>query len=115
MLRHNTPGIADGEQAYWINGELRGHWKGLNWCTDKKLQAYALTLESYVTDRWTKNPENVVYIDNVVIASQYIGPDASLLDAHWSSGHDCGLFQHALKTQRGLARQAPPIATRPSR
>ena len=77
MLRHNTPGQADGEQAYWINGELRGHWKGFNWRTDKILQANALTLESYVTDRWTKNTVNVVYFDNVVIASQYIGPDVS--------------------------------------
>ncbi|WP_372899513.1 hypothetical protein, partial [Stieleria sp.] len=60
MLRHNTPGQPDGEQAFWINGELRGHWKGFNWRTDEALQANALTLESYVTDRWTKNPINVV-------------------------------------------------------
>ena len=75
MLRHNTPGQPDGEQAFWINGELRGHWKGFNWRTDEALQANALTLESYVTDRWTKNPINVVYFDNLVIASKYIGPE----------------------------------------
>lgn len=75
MLRHNTPGRPDGEQAFWINGELRGHWKGFNWRTDKVLKANALTLESYVTDRWTKNPTNIVYFDNLVIASQYIGPE----------------------------------------
>lgn len=74
MLQHNTPGKPDGEQAYWIDGTLRGHWKGFNWRTDEALQANALTLESYVTDRWTKNPVNVVYFDNVVIASEYIGP-----------------------------------------
>lgn len=77
MLRHNTPGMTDGEQAYWIDGKLRGHWKGFNWRTDDKLQANALTLESYVTDRWTKNPVNIVYFDNLVIASQYIGPASS--------------------------------------
>lgn len=76
MLQHNTPGKADGAQAYWIDGELRGHWKGFNWRTDESLQANALTLESYVTDRWTKNPVNVVYFDNVVIASEYIGPES---------------------------------------
>ncbi|MEM8671757.1 MAG: hypothetical protein AAGG48_29840 [Planctomycetota bacterium] len=74
LLRHNTPGKSDGEQAFWIDGELRGHWTGFNWRTDKVLKANALTLESYVTDRWTKNPVNVVYFDNLVIASQYIGP-----------------------------------------
>ena len=77
MLQHNTPGKPDGEQAFWIDGKLRGHWRGFNWRTDKRLQANALTLESYVTDRWTKNAVNIVYFDNVVIASQYIGPISS--------------------------------------
>ena len=43
-----------------------------NWRTT--LWANALTLESYVTDRWTKNRTNVVYFDNVVIAKEYVGP-----------------------------------------
>jgi hypothetical protein len=74
MLTHNTPSQPDGEQAFWINGVLRGHWKGINWRTSPTLWANALTLESYVTDRWTKNKTNIVYFDNVVIASKYIGP-----------------------------------------
>jgi len=74
MLKHNTPGQADGEQAYWIDGVLMGHWQGINWRTSESLQANALTLESYVTDRWTTNPINIVYFDNLVIARSYIGP-----------------------------------------
>ncbi|QDV38843.1 hypothetical protein [Tautonia plasticadhaerens] len=74
MLKHNTPGMADGEQAYWIDGELRGHWGGINWRDDPGLTANALTLESYVTDRWTENPVNVVLFDDVVIARSYVGP-----------------------------------------
>ncbi len=74
MLLHNTPGSHDGEQAYWIDGELRGHWRGYNWRTNPGLFANAFTLESYVTDRWTKQPVNIVYFDNVVIAKEYIGP-----------------------------------------
>ncbi len=74
MIKHNTPGEADGEQAFWIDGKLQGHWKGINWRTSPSLMANALTLESYVTDRWTKNPVNVVYFDNLVIARDYIGP-----------------------------------------
>jgi hypothetical protein len=31
-------------------------------------------LESYVTDRWTKNRTNIVYFDNLVIAREYVGP-----------------------------------------
>lgn len=74
MHKHNTPGKADGEQAYWIDGDLRGHWKGISWRSFETLMANALTLESYVTDRWTKQKENVVFFDNVVIAREYVGP-----------------------------------------
>ena len=55
---------------------LQGHWKGINWRKTAELKANALTLESYITDRWTKHPTNVVCFDNVVIARRYIGPTA---------------------------------------
>lgn len=74
MLKHNTPGQPDGEQAFWIDGALQGHWKGINWRKTAPLKANALTLESYITDRWTTNPVNVVFFDNVVLARRYIGP-----------------------------------------
>jgi hypothetical protein len=74
MLKHNAPGKPDGEQAFWIDGKLIGHWKGINWRTSPELKANALTLESYVTDRWTKNKTNIVYFDNLVVAREYIGP-----------------------------------------
>jgi hypothetical protein len=41
MLQHNTPGKSDGEQAFWINGQLRGHWRGINWRTNPDLYADA--------------------------------------------------------------------------
>jgi hypothetical protein len=74
MLQHNTPGQPDGEQAFWIDGKLLGHWKGIPWRKTPELKANALTLETYITDRWTKNPVNVVSFDDVVIARRYIGP-----------------------------------------
>jgi len=74
LLVHNTPGKRDGEQAFWIDGELRGYWRGISWRTDPKLLANALTIEAYLTDRWTKQKRNTVYFDNVVIATKYIGP-----------------------------------------
>ena len=74
MLKHNSPGKRDGEQAFWIDGELRGHWRGISWRKSPGLMANAFTLESYVTDRWTKNKVNIVQFDNVVIARKYIGP-----------------------------------------
>lgn len=80
MLKHNTPGQPDGAQAFWIDGELLGHWQGINWRKTEPLKANALTLETYITDRWTKNPVNVVSFDNVVIARRYIGPTAKAKD-----------------------------------
>ena len=74
MLKHNTPNQSDGEQAFWVDGQLIGHWRGFNWRTHPSLKANALTLESYVTDRWTKQVENTVYFDNLIIAREYIGP-----------------------------------------
>jgi hypothetical protein len=74
MVKHNQPGQPDGEQAFWIDGQLQGHWKGINWRKTANLKANALQLESYVTDRWTKNPVNRVWFDNVVVANSYIGP-----------------------------------------
>ena len=74
MMLHNNPGKRDGEQAFWINGELKGHWRGISWRTNSSLMANALTLESYVTDRWTKNKINIVYFDDLVVATEYIGP-----------------------------------------
>jgi hypothetical protein len=74
MLKHNTPGQPNGEQAFWIDGKLLGYWKGINWRKAEQLKANALTVESYITDRWTKNATNVVFFDNVVIARRYIGP-----------------------------------------
>jgi hypothetical protein len=74
MLKHNAPGQPDGEHAFWIDGTLLGHWKGIHWRKTAQLKANALTLESYITDRWTKHATNVVFFDNVVIARRYVGP-----------------------------------------
>ena len=41
MLKHNTPGQPDGEQAFWIDGALQGHWKGFNWRRTASLKANA--------------------------------------------------------------------------
>jgi hypothetical protein len=76
MLKHNTPGQPDGEQAFWIDGVLQGHWKGINWRKSDGLRANALTLETYITDSSAKKSNNVVYFDNVVVARDYIGPSA---------------------------------------
>jgi hypothetical protein len=73
-LRHNLLGKADGEHAFWIDGALTVCWRGISWRKSETLMANALTVESYITDRWTKQEVNTVFFDNVVIATSYIGP-----------------------------------------
>lgn len=76
MVQANTPGQADGRQAFWIDGKLVGDFPGIEWRTAAALKINAFTLMSYVTDRWTKQKTNRVFFDDVVVATEYIGPVA---------------------------------------
>jgi hypothetical protein len=61
MVKMNTLGKHDGEQAFWIDGKKES------------------TLQWYVSDRAAKegkSDKNIVYFDNYVIATKYIGPVA---------------------------------------
>ena len=107
MVKMNTPGKHDGEQAFWIDGKSIGHWapgrpvgtwirdkfatsgpwnknpkpfEGFSWRTDKRLKINKAMLQWYVSGRVAKNGKsdrNIVYFDNVVIARKYIGPIAA--------------------------------------
>ena len=105
MLKLNTPGKYDGEQAFWVDGKKIGHWKtgspkgtwlrdnfrtfskwntnpkpfeGFNWRTHKSLQINKTTLQWYLSNNksWPKMKvdKNIVYFDNMVVATKYIGP-----------------------------------------
>ena len=70
----NTPGKPDGQLALWIDGKKLIHHKDINWRSDEKLKLNAFWLMLYVTDRWTKHPANTVWFDDIVVATDYIGP-----------------------------------------
>ena len=104
MLKANTPGKYDGEQAVWINGKKTMHWKtgciegtwfrdnfriegnfntnpkpfeGFNWRTDPNLKINRINLQWYVSDRALERAtvdRNIVHFDDVVLATEYIGP-----------------------------------------
>lgn len=101
MVKTNTPGKHDGEQAFWINGVKIGHWKkgeplgkwkndrfktdvhnpqpfeGFNWRTSKDVKINLVKLQWYISKEHMKNAtqdKNSVYFDNIVIAKKYIGP-----------------------------------------
>ncbi len=71
MLKANTPGQTDGEQAFWIDGELKGHFKGIRWRTTDELKINDFWLMLYVHN---STKVNRVWFDEVVIAENTIGP-----------------------------------------
>jgi hypothetical protein len=77
MVQANTVGKADGRQAFWVDGKLVGDFTGFEWRTTADLKINAFWLMSYVTDLWTKNKVNRVWFDDVVVATEYIGPEKS--------------------------------------
>jgi len=82
MVKANTPGAADGEQAFWVDGKLVGHFKGISWrATDKlKLNSFWLQYDvcensaKHNNDPSPKDREYEVWFDDVVLATDYIGP-----------------------------------------
>ncbi len=83
MLKANSsPDKADGEQVFWVDGELYGRFTGFRWRTTDKLKINSFWLLFYNTDqpaRHNKDPHPEsrvmeVWFDDIVIATEYIGP-----------------------------------------
>lgn len=103
MVKANTPGLHDGEQAFWIDGEKIGHWRngeplgqwrgdkfvinygdnpqpfeGFNWRTTEDVKINSIILRWYISaehmEARAKQDSNSVFFDNVVISKKYIGP-----------------------------------------
>ncbi len=98
MLKANTPGKSDGAQAFWIDGKLLGHWKtgtpvgsfirdkfvtsgpfnkspapfpGFEFRKNKSVQITSVVLQWYFSK---STQTNIVYFDDIVVATQYVGP-----------------------------------------
>ena len=103
MLKANTPGSYDGEQAFWVDGVLLGRYRtgepkegnwlrdsfftwgpyyhpygsfeGYNWRTDSTVKINHTQLQWYHSDyKGSQVLEHKVYYDDVVVATDYIGP-----------------------------------------
>ena len=80
MIQANTaPDRADGKQAMWVDGKLIGEFTGIRWRNDLDLKVNCLWLEHYgydegdPTKQYWKDTQSV-WFDDVVVASEYIGP-----------------------------------------
>ncbi len=106
-IKANTPGKSDGAMAFWIDGEKRGEWRpghpegtwlrgtfytsgpyntdpkpfeGFNFRADSTVKINSVLLEWYLSHEHAQDSpsdQNIVYFDDIVVATEYIGPQAS--------------------------------------
>ncbi len=81
MLKSNTPGLHDGELKMWIDGILTGHIEGLRFRTCDTLKINEFTHSAYVGGNWVSDRDQKLWDDNLVIATEYIGPMANAEDS----------------------------------
>ncbi len=82
LKANSSPEKSDGVQAFWVDGELYGRFDGFRWRTSDKLKINSFWLLFYNTEqpaRHNKDPKPEsrimeVWFDDVVIATEYIGP-----------------------------------------
>jgi hypothetical protein len=82
MIKANSrPDAADGEQKFWVDVKLVGDFKGFRWrSTDKlKLNSFWLLHDGETGSTINNDPDYAkrkydVWFDDVVIATDYIGP-----------------------------------------
>ena len=66
-IKLNSPGKADGEQAFWMDGKLGGHWKDIRFRDSNVLKLNSLSLDLYVHD---SKKVNVAWFDDVVVSRE---------------------------------------------
>jgi len=72
-VKLNTPGLQDGEFAFWIDGKLEARATGLNWVDTWNVYGLNATfLENYWNSGSVRDQER--YFDNFVISTEPIGP-----------------------------------------
>jgi len=71
MIKVNTIGKADGELAAWIDGKLYLHYRGFRWRKTERLRLKRFTIDIYIHKA---RQNNVVWYDDVVLSTGYIGP-----------------------------------------
>ena len=70
MLKANVVGRSNGEQAFWINGKLIGHFKNITWRHTNDLRINSFSLGLYIHDN---RKINRIWYDDVVVSTGFIG------------------------------------------
>jgi hypothetical protein len=71
MLKANTPGARDGRVAFWIDGKLAGDFPNLRFRTVEELKPNRIIIVAHSS---SVRPNQTWWYDDVVAATEYIGP-----------------------------------------
>lgn len=71
MLKANAPGERNGRVAFWVDGRLAGDFTNLRFRDVETLKVNILTVGSYSS---SKHPNTVMWYDDIVVGTSYIGP-----------------------------------------
>ncbi len=74
MIKANTVGEHDGELKMWIDGQLVGHIEGMRFRDTDELKINEFTYSAYVGGNWTSEQDQQLWDDQIVVATEYIGP-----------------------------------------
>lgn len=72
MMRLNTPGRADGEMAFWVDGVPAHRQTGMHWRDTSDLQLNKAWLQHYIADGDAMQ-SNRVWFDDVIVSTERIG------------------------------------------
>lgn len=79
MVKLNTPGLLDGEQAFWIDGVKILHAKNIRWRDSELLKLNFFWFCVYIHQAIQ---DNTCWYDDLVISTEYVGPlDGELPDS----------------------------------
>ena len=70
----NTPGANDGILRAWVDGEPAFEKTDIRMRDVDTLKIEAVWLNVYLGGTWSAKSDHHLYIDNVVISNNYIGP-----------------------------------------
>ncbi|HUU30022.1 MAG TPA: hypothetical protein VM123_19630 [archaeon] len=78
MVKLNTPGLYDGEQAFWIDGVKIFHARNMRWRTVDYLKLNFFWFSVYIHEA---HQDNTCWYDDLVISTDYVGPKNGLTPA----------------------------------
>jgi hypothetical protein len=78
MLKSNDAGQRNGEIKLWIDGVLKGHYTDMRFRDTNALKINELEITAYMGGQCTAPKDQRIWDDNLVLATEYIGPMVEL-------------------------------------